>query len=253
MALLNEIQETMKYASNFGGKLSLGQLCHRLLSDKTYSKSEIEEIINNYKLGITNKINQENNYKIKLAKILVEQHLSKFKNILFVAITGSVAAENSKKDEDVDLFLICKKDTMWLTRLLLRIYIKLHNIPHRKFGQDESPNDFCFNLWMDESNLLVPLSKQNQKNAVDIIMMKVIYDKNNIYQKFIDKNDWVKKYVANGYSQIIKSKLKHQNLKNKTSILILVLNYIAYIGQLLYIRLKGPVKYTNLTQAFFHK
>ncbi len=255
MSLLNKIKKTINYANQFGGKLNLRQLQWRLLTDKKYSLNQITKIVTSYRLQVTSydKNNIENNKKIKLAKELVKYHLSKFKNIFMVGLTGSVAAENAKKNEDIDLFIICKKNTMWLTRLLLRIYIRVHNIHHRKFGQKEKPNDFCFNLWMDESNIVVPQKKQNQKNAVDIVMMKVLLNKNNIYKKFINQNDWAKKYVANGYGKLVIRNMKRETRKEKTSIIIKVLNYIAYVGQITYIRLKGPIKFINLTQAFFHK
>jgi len=255
MALVDKIIKTIKYARKFDGKITREQICMRLLSDKKYSKEEIDEAITNLKLKITSKKNNNlNNKKIELAKDLVKNHLSKFKNILMVGVTGSVAAENARNSEDIDLFLICKKNTMWLTRLSLRIYIKVHNIPHRKFDQKERPNDFCFNLWMDENNMVVPKGKQNQKNAVDVVMMKVIYNLDNVYEKFIEQNIWVKKYVANGYLQIIDNRApRTEHREQKIDIIYKPLNYFAFIGQLLYIRLKGPVKFINLRQAFFHK
>ena len=188
-----------------------------------------------------------------MAKDLVKNHLSKFGDILMVGITGSVAAENARKNEDIDILIICKRDTLWWTRLKLRLYIKLKNIPHRKYGQKENANDFCFNLWIDESNLIVPKLKQNQKNAMDLILMKKIWSKNNIYEKFIKENKWAEKYVANGYNQL---RIKNYELRinrDKNSIISKGLNYLAFMGQIAYIRLKGPVKFINLRQAFFHK
>jgi len=184
---------------------------------------------------------------------LVKKHLFKFKDILMVGVTGSVAAENAKASEDIDIFVICKKDTLWLTRLKLRLYIKLNNIPHRRYGKKEKANDFCFNLWMDEDNLLVPKLKQNQKNAVDLIMVKVLLNKNNIHKKFVLENNWVKKYVANGYNQLRITNYELRIKKTKTSIIKIAINYLAFVGQIIYIRLKGPIKFINLRQAFFHK
>jgi predicted nucleotidyltransferase len=251
MTLLDKINKTIKYAHRFGGKLTIKQLYWRLLTDKKYSLEEIKNTTSNLKLKTSKDV--ENNKKIKLAKELVLKHLFKFNNILMVGVTGSVAAENAKKNEDIDLLIICKGGTLWLTRLLVRIYIKINKIPHRKWGHKEKSNDFCFNLWLDENNLAIPKLKQNQKNAVDLIMMKVMLDRNNIYKKFIEQNDWAEKYVANGYNQIKTSNFKLQTSKTKTGIIMVCLNYLAFLGQLLYIRLKGPVKFINLNQAFFHK
>jgi len=250
MSLSTAIQKTIDYSANFGGKLSLKQLHFRLLSDKIYTREQIK----NYQLRIKNyQVNTENLKKIKLARELVKKHLIKFKDILMVGITGSVAAENAKIEEDIDIFIVCKRDTLWWTRLKLRFYIKFNNIPHRKYRFKEQPNDFCFNLWMDESNLTVPKLKQNEKNAVDLILIKPIFDKNKTYEKLIEGNGWVKKYVANGYSQLKITNYELRIGENKTGIIERSLNYVAFVGQLLYIRLKGPVKFINLRQAFFHK
>ena len=251
MTLLNDIEKTIAYAKKYGAVLSREQLWFRLLSDKKYSLGEIKE-----KFPISNfqfLKNYENDKKIKLAKELVKKHLFKFKDILMVGVTGSVAAENAKASEDIDIFVICKKDTLWLTRLKLRLYIKLNNIPHRRYGKKEKANDFCFNLWMDEDNLLVPKLKQNQKNAVDLIMVKVLLNKNNIHKKFVLENNWVKKYVANGYNQLRITNYELRIKKTKTSIIKIAINYLAFVGQIIYIRLKGPIKFINLRQAFFHK
>lgn len=253
MALLDKIHKTINYANHFGGKLTLKQLHWRLLTDKKHSITEIKKIVLKNKIKLNNTNNLENNKKVKLAKELVDKHLIKFANILMVGITGSVVAENAKKDDDIDLFVICKSDTLWLTRLLLRIYVKINKIPHRKWGQKEKANEFCFNLWLDENNLVISKPKQNQKNAVDLIMMKVMLDKDNIYKKFVGQNDWAAKFVANGYNQISDNRYSITDNKKENSIIIKYLNYLAFVGQIIYIRLKGPVKFINLRQAFFHK
>jgi hypothetical protein len=253
MSLLNIIIKTIKYSARFGGKLSLKQLYFRLLSPNIYSIDEIKKTIQANKIVLDDTLNLESNNKILLAKKLLKNHLSKFNDILFLGITGSTAAENAKSEEDIDLFIICKSNSLWWNRLKLRLYIKFNNIPHRRYGQKEIANDFCFNLWMDEANLLVPKLKQNQKNAVDLIMMKVILNKNHAYEEFIRKNNWAKKYVANGYNQLKIKNYKLRINKNKNSIMNKYLNYIAFCGQYLYIRLKGPVKFINYRQAFFHK
>lgn len=260
MSLLNAINETIRYATYFGGNLDLEQLCFRLLSNKRYQVKEIENEVLKNEIKLRRSKHKENSKKIKIAKALLVDHLSKFEDILMVGITGSVAAENAKNDEDIDLCLICKSNRLWLTRLKLRLYIKLNHIPHRRYGQLEHPNDFCFNLWFEENNLTVPKLKQNQKNAVDLIMMKVILNKNDVYTKFISNNRWAEKYVANGYNQL-RIKNYHsrrgvsvlRTMNGKSSIIDTLINYVAFLGQLAYIRLKGPVKFISLTQAFFHK
>jgi len=54
-------------------------------------------------------------------------------------------------------------------------------------------------MWLDESVLELPRNRQNLRNAVDMILMKKVYDKNNTYLKFLKANKWAKKYVATPY------------------------------------------------------
>ena len=84
MTLLNNIEKTIAYAKKYGAVLSREQLWFRLLSDKKYSLEVI-------KISDIRYNNNENNKKIKLAKSLVKKHLLKFRDILMVGVTGSVA------------------------------------------------------------------------------------------------------------------------------------------------------------------
>jgi hypothetical protein len=122
-----------------------------------------------------------------------------FGEILYIGVTGSVAAENPKRNDDIDLMIITKNNKLWLTRLGLRVWIKIKSIPHRNYGQEQKGDDYCFNLWLDESALELPKSKQTEKNAVDMILMKPILNKDGTYEKLLLANGWVKKYVATPY------------------------------------------------------
>ncbi|MEK7127252.1 MAG: nucleotidyltransferase domain-containing protein, partial [Patescibacteria group bacterium] len=60
--------------------------------------------------------------KLELAKKII----SKLKNISFVEaifVTGSVAANNATEKADIDLMVITKPNTLWLTRLLIAFYL----------------------------------------------------------------------------------------------------------------------------------
>jgi len=253
MTLLDKINKTIDYARSFDGQLTFDQLYFRLLSSKQYQQKQIRELVEKQSIELAKNKSQEYLLKMELATKLVDDHLKKFNNILMVAVTGSTAAENATCEEDVDLFIICKPGTMWLTRLRLRLYIWYKGIPHRQYGQREKRNDFCFNLWIDQSDMEIFKEKQNQKNAVDLIMMKPVLNRNNAYEEFIYKNKWAKKFVANGYNQLQVKNQKLQVKSQKPSIIIRCLNWVAFLGQLTYIRLKGPIRFISPTQAFFHK
>lgn len=247
------IERTKLYALKYGQKLNLEQLYLRLISPKVFTKKAVIDF------GERILINKENIKKLNLAKKFTENTLNKFEGILMVGVTGSVAAESAKENEDIDLLIVTKANELWWWRLYLRIYVFWNKIPHRKFKQKEKANDFCFNLWLDENNLLIPKNKQNLKNATDLIMMKVILNKNDSYQKFLKANKWTKKYLATGYEE---------RRKNKTPLIpldeggqkFLLINYIKKIinsflfgGQYGFMSLKGKKLRVSLGQAFFHE
>jgi predicted nucleotidyltransferase len=244
--LENAVAISKKYALKYGQKLNSTQLFLRLISPKIYPKIKVE------KYGQEAKINLINEKKIELAKELVEKHLVKMKGIKMIGITGSVAAESAQKNEDIDLLIITKADELWWNRLYLRIYILMYKIPHRVFGIKEKENEFCFNLWLDENALEIPEKKRNLKNAMDLVMMKVILDKDDSYQKFLAANKWVNKYLATGYKYRKNGKKSKFQKQNKSGIKKII-NIILFSGQYLYMRLKSKKILVNSKQAFFHE
>lgn len=258
--LEQSIKKTISYAKKFGAKLNRRQLEKRLISNKVYSRKEINDfLIECPEIG--KKIKSNNNfndyYKTKLEKALALSKLieQEFNSIIFLGITGSVAAENSKNKDDIDLLIITKKNQLWLTRLKLRWFIYQNKIPHRKYGSAENKDQFCFNLWLDENSLELPINRQNLKNAVDLILLKPMINKNKTYERFLLANSWVKQWVATGYYQIIKPsgpKFRTISLK-KGDLFNYCLNFLVFVPQFLYMRPKIRNEEIGLKKAFFHK
>lgn len=248
--LSKAIKKTNNYASNYGQKLNSKQMFLRLISPKIYKFSQVKKYGSNEIQG------SEWQRKINLGQKLVEEHLSKMKGIKMIGVTGSVAAESARTKEDIDLLIVTNMNELWWWRLYLRVYMWWHRIPHRRFGKKEKRNEFCFNLWLDEDKLSIPKSKRNLKSANDLIMMKVIWEKDGIYQKFLKKNGWVKKYLATGY-EYRKNMKKSKSQKQNNNRIKKIINIILFGGQYLYMRVINKqtpkICEINLGQAFFHK
>lgn len=241
---MTAIKKTKKYAAKYGQILSSKQLFLRLISPEIFEYKEVE------KYGINSNKNREWLRKYKRAKDLAEKHLSKMEEILMVGITGSVAAENSLKNEDIDLLIVTRASELWWTRLYLRLYVWFLGIPHRRYNEPEKKNEFCFNIWLDENNLEIPKEKRNLKNALDLVMMKVIYDKNNCYQRFLKKNDWAAEYVATGYKHRVKRDKKEISLNVKMG--SKWINMILFWAQFEYMKRNKSPKFVERGRAFFH-
>lgn len=261
MAELNEaIGKTIKYGRRFGVNYTKTDIIERLISSKRFKNSEIDKALEEFEIfklkfeNVRNRLLRRKN-KIKKAEKLAELIGKKFNDILFIGVTGSVAAGYPKKADDIDLMIICKKDSLWITRLKLRWYIYKNKIPHRQWRAVERPDEFCFNLWLEEDSLTLPKDKQILQNAMDLILMKPILNKDKIYEKFLIENKWAGKYVATGYSNKI-SNFKYQISKEKRKInsntFKAVLNYLAFWGQYWYMKNKMTTEVVNFRQAFFH-
>lgn len=254
MGLKRAIDETRKYALKYGQKLNKQQIFERLISPQVFSKKEILDQFQKKSVNYQYK-NNDWQEKMRRAQKLTQEHLSKMKGILMVGVTGSVAAEWAKKNSDIDLLVVTQSHQLWWWRLYLRIYVWWHQIPHRKFRKKEKANEFCFNLWLSENNLKIPTNKENLKNATDLIMMKVILNREKTYEKFLRENAWVKKFLATGYDFKIKSNPLKAHLDGKKShVWVKMVNLLLFTSQYVYMCLRSQklVKNVNLTQAFFH-
>ena len=248
------ILKTINYGQKFGVKYGHGEIKERLISKNKYADKEIDNKLRSMKIvNVKNDKTEIFLAKVKIARNLGEQLVNKFPNILMIGITGSVAAAYPKKSEDIDLIIIVKKENLWITRLGVKIWAWINKIPQRKYKVAQTNNEFCFNLWLEEGALRLPRDRQNLKNAMDLILMKPVVNKDNIYEKFIKKNEWAKKYVAGGYNRkILNSKIKKLKIFNKTSSGKMILNWLAYWGQYIYMRNKISEETIDIKRAFFH-
>ena len=263
MSLLESVKKTWKYAKKHGGNLNKEELWERLIGGEIYKKKEVDELLKNNseieKEIISNNKNEIVELKIKKARELVKLIELNFEDILFLGITGSVAAGYPKKDDDIDLLIIVRKDKLWINRLKLRWWIAINKIPHRRFGEKEKADEFCFNLWLDESMMSLPKKRHNLKNAVDLILMKPLINKNMTYEKFIKVNDWTKKYVATGYSlkpsvpQLRDTSLDPASWRaSREALLDKVINWLVFWPQYWYMRNKIIKERVGLHEAYFH-
>lgn len=260
MSLEASIKKTIAYAKKYDCSLTIDDIHQRLISKNQYSKKEIEKKIKNKKELILKNKNIWLPKKLQKTREIAKLIEKKFKEILFLGITGSVAAEYPKRDDDIDLMIITEKNCLWLTRLKLRWFVFAHKISHRKFGQKEKKDQFCFNLWLDEQSLKLSKNKRNLRNAVDLILIKPLINKNKTYEKFLMANDWAKKWVANGYldrrSSIVDKTLCLDKLDislKKGGLFASFLNFLVFVPQYLWMWPKIKGEQIDLRRAFFHR
>ena len=168
MTILSSIKKTINYSKKYKARLTKEQLFERLISNQIYTKEKFNKNLNpkllkTFFLSEEEKLVEE---KVRKAENLANLIKNKFKNILFLGITGSVAAGYPKKNDDIDIIIITKKDKLWVTRIQLRLFVLINKIPHRKLGRKEKNDDFCFNLWLDEKNLTIQIGRASCRERV---------------------------------------------------------------------------------------
>lgn len=246
MSLEIAIKKTSEYARLFGCRLTKEETEERLLGDKIYDLSNTNKT---FKKRNSNKFLEN---KIKKAEILANRLIDKFDDILLIAVTGSVASNYPKRNDDIDLLVVTKKDRLWLTRLKVRWFVWRMKIPHRKWEESHEKNKFCFNMWLDTDRLTVPKAKRKLSNAVDLILMKPLINREKVYERMLIENNWVKKYVATGYDKKIKN-LNSKVYKNrKNNWIDKLVNWVVFWPQYWFMKPKMKRELVDLKQAYFH-
>jgi len=136
--------------------------------------------------------------------------ISLFPQIKLIGLSGSIAMMNAKNEDDIDLFIITKKNRLFTARFLATIIAFIMGLK-RPIGLKKASNKVCLNLFFDEDNLKVPKFKQTLFVGHEILQMKPIVNKDNVYERFLKANRWVQDIFPN--SSWIMSKVKNQKSK----------------------------------------
>ena len=190
--------------------------------------------------------------KLEVARKIIRR-LFLIPTVKFIGVSGGLALENSDEADDIDLFIITSKNTLWITRLILVLLLKLMG---QYRGRGNSPiggesNKACLNMLIDEKALMFEKSRQNLYTAHEIAQLKIIFDRNNTYSKFLSANKWILKYLPNSLE--IK-KLSNEEIKeNKHDCSITkLLNYFAKVFQLWYMKNHKTNETVNDKMLAFH-
>lgn len=133
--------------------------------------------------------------KIKIAK-KVANWLKLIPFIKMVALTGTLAMNNVKKNDDIDLLIITGRNRLWLTRLITNFLVEI--IAERRHPKDKNVKDkICLNMFLDEKHLALPKLEQNLFTAHEICQLKILWQRETVYQRFLKENQWYKKFLPN--------------------------------------------------------
>ena len=205
------IRDTLAYRAVFKYPLSYYQLVNQLISKRSFDQQFFDKELNKMvKKGYiackesrfydkrTKPVSWEQRHKAtqrifkKLRQVVIL--LRKIPWIRLLAITGSVAAYNTDKNSDIDVFIITTKNRLWLTRGFVAATLKILGI---YITRDADPGKICPNLLIDETALAWPDKERSVFTAHEIVLMQPLINKGNAYFAFLKANTWVKNYFPN--------------------------------------------------------
>src|SRR5882724_90744 len=123
-------------------------------------------------------------------------YLSHIPTIAFIGLSGGLAVEQAEKHDDIDFFIITKKKTLFLTRFLIFLLLEWMQI-RRKRGSKQAENKICVNFLLDERELFWPQEKHDLYIAHEIVQMRPLFERQQLYKKFLKSNLWVSTFLPN--------------------------------------------------------
>ncbi len=118
--------------------------------------------------------------------------------IEMIAIGNIIGSHNLKDDSDIDFFIITKKNRIWISRFFTTLIAKLLLLRPRV---NNVRDKICLSFYLSEDNLdLQKLHLPEKKDWYFIYWLSglvPIYERNNNYQKLIDHNQWLLKFLPN--------------------------------------------------------
>lgn len=240
------------HAFLIGRKISIGQLSKVLQT--MIMRGDISRRNNYYFLNgksrslvLRKRREQESKKKIKSARI-VAGILGRIPTVRLIGVSGSLSMLNADKRDDIDLFIITSKNTLWFTRFIVNIVLMVLGNKRSKddsFGMDR----ICPNMFISADSSLF-LKNRNQFTAHEIAQLKILVNKNQTYQKFITANKWVFKYLPNFLPNF--EFLRENKIDNLSDRVLRFSDLVFFKLQFFYMKSRVTSERISLGQAWFH-
>lgn len=113
--------------------------------------------------------------------------------IVGVAVTGSIAMRQAREQDDLDFLIVTKRRRLWLSRGLLVLFSSV--LGKYRSRTNQHTNGWCFNMWLEESQLELPTQKRSIYTAFEVLQAEWIYDISLIQRHFLLSNSWVERVI----------------------------------------------------------
>lgn len=223
----NPALKTLAYSDIFNFSLKEEEVWSYLISDKKITKKEFKAFLRDKRILVKNGLyflkGREKNVKqreIKTKESLkkIEKAkktaniLSRIPSVYLIAITGSLSLLNSKKEEDIDFFIITSKNTVWITRLISVFVLKSLGV-YRNKNEKNVKDKICLNMIIGENKLSLEKDRRDLYLAHEVIQVLPLFERNKTLTKFFKKNNWVENFLPNAFSSRKDLKILNKKIK----------------------------------------
>lgn len=163
--------------------------------------------------------------KVEIAKNGMK-YLRAFGLLRFVGISGSVGAGFAKEGDDIDVFLVVKNYTSWISRGIITLKNIFHHRIRRIRNGDVVKDKFCVNLICEERDLVF---ESDIFNFHELMYLIPIF--NERYLNYIySQNDWLRSDYG------VKNELLMSRVfvSKRGNWLVKVINFKFFVLQLLF-------------------
>ncbi len=125
-----------------------------------------------------------------------------------ISVCNTLGISNAKDDSDIDLFIITENGRIWITRFFVVAPLRVLRLRPRlkRFGDARENRkdkiDASFYITDTDCDLRAIAIPDDIYLAYWISTIVPIYNKNQTYEKFVQRNSWTQSYVPNEISYI---------------------------------------------------
>jgi hypothetical protein len=109
-----------------------------------------------------------------------------------IAVSGSLALGNSRKESDIDLLIAAKSGRIWICRTVVTFLTAILGV--RRYGNN-TRDKICLNHYITDESLEIPF--KSLYNAQSYARLVPVMEKQDfIFQKFQKANYWIKDFLV---------------------------------------------------------
>lgn len=180
--------EIILFSPGFHSKSEYADTLELLMAQKqVYCFDEFYTLQNDYTIISRRRKGNMKAKDLLLTAEKVAAILSWFPFVRGVAVSGSLSKNYADETSDIDLFIITKKDRLWLARTFMHMLKKLSYL----FNKQEL---FCMNYFIDEAAM--EIEEKNIYTATEIATLLPLRGIE-AFHTFYKQNLWGKKFLPN--------------------------------------------------------